>query len=142
MLRFVIVALPGLYTIQMSCKLRVITQHLLRPSGSKAATPTLATKCKRKEEKIQITFFPDQGSNPVRRIQSPALYHVAIKAGFYRKAVEVYLISKLLHFLLLLLLLLVLLLLLLLLFWLLLLLLLLCCRSYVHFLCIQVNFTF
>ena len=53
--------------------------------------------CNRKGEKIQITFFPDPGSNPVRRIQSPLLYHVAIKAGFYRKAVEVYLIPKLLH---------------------------------------------
>ena len=81
----------------MSRKLRVTTQHLLHLSGSKAATPTLATKCKRKGEKIQITFFPHRGSNPVRRIQSPALYHVAIKAGFYRKAVEVYLISKLLQ---------------------------------------------
>ena len=51
---------------------------------------TLSTHYNRKGEKIQITFFPDRGSNPVRRIQSPALYHVAIKAGFYRKVVEVY----------------------------------------------------
>ena len=35
-------------------------------------------------------FFPDRGSNPVRWTQSPTLYHVAIKAGFYRKAVQVY----------------------------------------------------
>ena len=71
-------------------KLQVTTQHLLRPSGSKAATPTLATKCNRKGEKNPNHIFPNRGSNPVRRIQSPALYHVAIKAGFYRKAVEVY----------------------------------------------------
>ena len=83
--------------IQMSRKLLATTHHLLHPSGSKAATPTLATKCNRKGEKIQITFFPDRGSNSVRQIQSPALYHVAIKAGFYRKAVEVYLIPKLLY---------------------------------------------
>ena len=34
-------------------------------------------------------IFPDRGSNPVRRTQSPTLYHVAIKAGLYRKAVQV-----------------------------------------------------
>ena len=83
--------------IQMSRRLRVTTQHLLRPSGPKAATHTLATKCNREGEKIQITFFPDWGSNPVRRIQSLSLYHVAIKAGFYRKAAEVYHVPKLLH---------------------------------------------
>ena len=38
---------------------------------------------------MEITFFPDQGSNPVRWTQSPTLYHVAIKAGLYRKAVQV-----------------------------------------------------
>ena len=42
------------------------------------------------KEKKSKSHFPWLGSNPVRRIQSPALYHVAIKAGFYRKAVEVY----------------------------------------------------
>ena len=41
-------------------------------------------------EKMEITFFPDRGSNPVRWTQSPTLYHVAIKAGLYRKAVQVY----------------------------------------------------
>ena len=41
-------------------------------------------------EKMEITFFPDRGSNPVRWIQSPTLYHVAIKAGLYCKAVQVY----------------------------------------------------
>ena len=41
-------------------------------------------------EKMEITFFPDRGSNPVRWPQSPTLYHVAIKAGLYRKAVQVY----------------------------------------------------
>ena len=40
-------------------------------------------------EKMEITFFPDRGSNPVRWTQSPTLYHVAIKAGLYRKAVQV-----------------------------------------------------
>ena len=41
-------------------------------------------------EKMEITFSPDQGSNPVRWIQSPTLYHIAIKAGLYRKTVQVY----------------------------------------------------
>ena len=41
-------------------------------------------------EKMEITFFPNRGSNPVRWTQSPTLYHVAIKAGLYRKAVQVY----------------------------------------------------
>ena len=41
-------------------------------------------------EKMEITFFPDRESNPVRWTQSPTLYHVAIKAGLYRKAVQVY----------------------------------------------------
>ena len=40
-------------------------------------------------EKMEITFFPNRGSNPVRWTQSPTLYHVAIKAGLYRKAVQV-----------------------------------------------------
>ena len=39
---------------------------------------------------MEIAFFPDRGSNPVRWTQSPTLYHVAIKAGLYRKAVQVY----------------------------------------------------
>ena len=39
---------------------------------------------------MEITFFPDRGSNLVRWTQSPTLYHVAIKAGLYRKAVQVY----------------------------------------------------
>ena len=41
-------------------------------------------------EKMEITFSPDRGSNPVRWTQSPTLYHVGIKAGLYRKAVQVY----------------------------------------------------
>ena len=40
-------------------------------------------------EKMEITFFPNQGSNPVCWTQSLTLYHVAIKAGLYRKAVQV-----------------------------------------------------
>ena len=40
-------------------------------------------------KKMEITFSPERGSNPVRWTQSPALYHVAIKAGLYRKAVQV-----------------------------------------------------
>ena len=40
-------------------------------------------------EKMQITFFPDRGSNPVRWTQSPTLYRVAIKAGLYRESVQV-----------------------------------------------------
>ena len=39
---------------------------------------------------MEIIFFPDLGSNPVRWTQSPTLYHVAIKAGLYRKTVQVY----------------------------------------------------
>ena len=34
-------------------------------------------------------IFSWPGSNPVRWTQSPTLYHVAIKAGLYRKAVQV-----------------------------------------------------
>ena len=37
---------------------------------------------------MEITFSPDRGSNPVRLTQSPTLYHVAIKAGFYSDVVE------------------------------------------------------
>ena len=40
-------------------------------------------------EKMEITFFHNRGSNPVRWTQSPTLYHVTIKAGLYRKAVQV-----------------------------------------------------
>ena len=40
--------------------------------------------------KIQITFFPDRGSNPVRWTESPALYRVAIKAGLNRKTVQLF----------------------------------------------------
>ena len=36
-------------------------------------------------EKMEITFFPGRGSNPVRWTESPTLYHVAIKAGLYRQ---------------------------------------------------------
>ena len=39
-------------------------------------------------EKMEITFFPDRGSNPVRWTQSPTLYHVAIKAGLNSDVVE------------------------------------------------------
>ena len=41
-------------------------------------------------EKMEMTFFPDRGSNPVRWTRSPTLYHVYIKAGLYRNAVQVY----------------------------------------------------
>ena len=40
--------------------------------------------------KMEITFFPDRGSNPVRWTQSPTLYCIAIKACLYREAVQVY----------------------------------------------------
>ena len=39
--------------------------------------------------KMEVTFIPNRGSNPVRWTQSLTLYHVAIKAGLYRKAVQV-----------------------------------------------------
>ena len=38
---------------------------------------------------MEITFFPDWGSNLVCWTQSPTLYHVAIKAGLYHTAVQV-----------------------------------------------------
>ena len=41
-------------------------------------------------EKMEIAFFPDRGSNPGRLRDRPTLYRVAIKAGLYRKAVQVY----------------------------------------------------
>ena len=44
-------------------------------------------------EKMEITFFPNRGSNPVCWTQSATLYRVAIKAGLYRKAVQVCYIS-------------------------------------------------
>ena len=37
---------------------------------------------------MQITFFLHRGLKPVRWIKSPALYHIAIKASLYRKAVK------------------------------------------------------
>ena len=40
-------------------------------------------------EKMEITFFPDQNQTRSAGL-SPTLYHVAIKAGLYRKAVKVY----------------------------------------------------
>ena len=39
---------------------------------------------------MEITFFPDRGSNLGRLRDKPILYRVAIKAGLYRKAVQVY----------------------------------------------------
>ena len=39
---------------------------------------------------MEITFFPDRGSNPGRLRDRLTLYRVAIKAGLYRKAVQVY----------------------------------------------------
>ena len=47
----------------------------------------VGAKCNRCKNGNNI--FPDRGSNPVRWTQSPTLYHVAIKAGLYRKAVQV-----------------------------------------------------
>ena len=41
-------------------------------------------------EKMEIIFFPDRGSNLGRLRDRPTLYRVAIKAGLYRKAVQVY----------------------------------------------------
>ena len=39
-------------------------------------------------KKMEITFFPDRGSNPVCWTQSPTRYQIAIKTG--RKAVQCY----------------------------------------------------
>ena len=41
-------------------------------------------------DKMEITFFLDWGSNPGRLHDRLTLYHVAIKVGLYRKAVQVY----------------------------------------------------
>ena len=41
-------------------------------------------------EKMEITFFPDRGLNPVCWTQCPTLYLLAIKASLYRKALQVY----------------------------------------------------
>ena len=41
-------------------------------------------------EKMEITFFFYWGSNPGHLRDRPTLYHIAIKAGLYRKAVQVY----------------------------------------------------
>ena len=38
---------------------------------------------------MEITFFRNRGLNPVRWTQSPTPYRVTIKAGLYRKAVQV-----------------------------------------------------
>ena len=38
---------------------------------------------------MEITFFPDRGSNPGPLCDRPTLYSVAIKAGLYCKAVQV-----------------------------------------------------
>ena len=40
-------------------------------------------------EKMEITFFPDRESNLGRLRFMPTLHHVNIKAGLYRKAVQV-----------------------------------------------------
>ena len=42
---------------------------------------------------VERKYFtcPSRESNPGRWIYKQTLYHVAVKAGFYRKAVEVYL---------------------------------------------------
>ena len=40
--------------------------------------------------RVEKTLFRDRGSNPSRLRDRPTLYHVAIKAGLYRKAVQVY----------------------------------------------------
>ena len=37
---------------------------------------------------MEIIFFRDWGSRPVRWTKSPTLYRVAIKAGFYSDVVE------------------------------------------------------
>ena len=55
---------------------------------SDGSTITVGSECN--GWKMEITFFPDRGSNPVRWTQSPTLYHVAIKPSLYRKAVQEY----------------------------------------------------
>ena len=49
---------------------------------------TLGAKCNRRKNGNNI--FSDRESNPGRLRDRPTLYHVAIKAGLYRKAVQVY----------------------------------------------------
>ena len=45
-------------------------------------------------EKMLNTFCPGRGSNQVLLRGSQTLYRVAIKAGLYRKAVQVYIITN------------------------------------------------
>ena len=48
-------------------------------------------------QQVKKFLCRDRGSSPGHLRDRPTLYHVTIKAGLYHKAVEVCLISKLLH---------------------------------------------
>ena len=64
----------------------VIPGHSILMPETQAADPHWATKCHRVQKNSNR---PRWESNLGRRIYRQALYHVAVKAGFYRKAVEV-----------------------------------------------------
>ena len=49
---------------------------------------TVGAKCNRRKNGNNI--FPNRGANPGRLRDRPTLYHVAVKAGLYRKVVQVY----------------------------------------------------
>ena len=49
-----------------------------------------AILCKLNVAERKYFTCPSRESNPGRWIYRQTLYHVAVKAGFYRKAVEVY----------------------------------------------------
>ena len=72
---------------------RVIPGHfLLSDARNTSRGPhLLATKCHRVQKNPTC---PRWESNLGRRIYRQTLYHVAVKAGFYRKAVEVYFIPS------------------------------------------------
>ena len=59
-------------------------------SGETARPELLLFACAVTGEKILIHPCYDRESNPGRLRDRPTLYHVALKAGLYRKAVQVY----------------------------------------------------
>ena len=77
-----------MHSCQYKCrKLRVTTQHLLHPSGSKAATSHWPPHVIGKEKKSK-SHFPRLGIEPGPLAQRPTLYYVAIEASFYSDVVE------------------------------------------------------
>ena len=76
-----------------SYKITQIKAHLAEVMGIKVYRCLLFWGKINVEERKYFTC-PSWESNPGRWIYSQTLYHVAVKAGFYRKAVEVYYIDR------------------------------------------------